>query len=81
MLTQAEQVETFDDVTEPALLSINRQFSAPIKLESAREDRELQLLAGSDDDPFARYEASQELMLRALTAAAFVSHVEKRNDF
>ena len=69
MLREAEQVETFEDITEPVLLSINRQFSAPIKLESAREDRELQLLAASDDDPFARYEASQELMMRALIAA------------
>ncbi|MBW0144222.1 aminopeptidase N [Sphingomicrobium clamense] len=69
MLTEAEQTETFDGVDEPVLLSINRGFSAPVRLQTDREDRELQLLAASDDDPFARYEASQELMMRALTAA------------
>jgi aminopeptidase N len=59
-----------DNVTEPPLLSINRDFSAPIVLQAERGPGELESLAQSDTDPFARYEAMQELMMRALTAGA-----------
>ena len=59
---------TFEGVNEPPLLSINRDFSAPILLDVARRDGELERLAAVDTDPFARYEAGQELMLRSLLA-------------
>jgi aminopeptidase N len=60
----------FDGVAEPALLSINRGFSAPVIVEAERRPGELERLAQCDTDPFARYEAIQELMLRALIAGA-----------
>ncbi|HXC75391.1 MAG TPA: aminopeptidase N [Sphingomicrobium sp.] len=60
----------FDDIVEPPLLSINRGFSAPIIVEAERQAGELERLAEADTDPFARYEAIQELMMRALTAGA-----------
>jgi aminopeptidase N len=60
----------FDNVVEPPLLSINRNFSAPIILEVERGPDELEHLAQADTDPFARYEAIQELMMRALVAGA-----------
>ena len=60
----------FDNVVEPPLLSINRGFSAPIIVEAERQAGELERLAEADTDPFARYEAIQELMMRALTAGA-----------
>ena len=60
----------FDNVVEPPLLSINRGFSAPIIVEAEREAGELERLAEADTDPFARYEAIQELMMRALTGRA-----------
>ncbi|MBU0865711.1 MAG: aminopeptidase N, partial [Alphaproteobacteria bacterium] len=50
-------------------LSINRGFSAPVIVDFAREDGELAWLAANDDDPFARYEALQQLMLDTLVAA------------
>src|SRR5215213_9229525 len=60
----------FDDIAEPPLLSINRHFSAPIVVEAERRAGELERLAQSDTDPFARYEAMQELMMRALLGGA-----------
>jgi aminopeptidase N len=50
------------------LLSSNRGFSAPVIVEAERRPDELERLARHDTDPFARWEAMQELMLRALVA-------------
>ncbi|MFL6759007.1 aminopeptidase N [Sphingomonas sp.] len=61
---------TFDNVVEPPLLSINRDFSAPVIVTAKRRPGELERLAQADTDPFARYEAMQELMMTALTAGA-----------
>ena len=70
LLDQPEATVTFEDVTEPALLSINRGFSAPVIVDVERRDGELEKLAATDTDPFARYEAIQELMMRWLVAEA-----------
>jgi len=50
-------------------LSVNRGFSAPIIIDFERGPGELAWLAAHDDDPFARYEALQQLMLDTLVAA------------
>ena len=50
------------------VLSINRGFSAPVIIESDRSAADLALLSAHDDDPFARYEAMQQLMLDTLVA-------------
>ena len=60
----------FDDVSEQPLLSINRDFSAPVIVQADRAPEELELLAQHDSDPYARFEAMQELMLRELIAGA-----------
>jgi len=70
LLDSAATAVTFEDVTEPPLLSINRDFSAPVIINAARQPGELERLALSDSDPFARFEAMQELMMRALLGAA-----------
>src|SRR5256885_6753588 len=70
VLDEARQSVTFENVAEPPLLSINRDFSAPIIIEAERRPGELERLAQTDTDPFARYEAMQELMMRALVAGA-----------
>jgi aminopeptidase N len=70
VLDQARQAITFENVVEPPLLSINRNFSAPIIVEAERRPGELERLAQADTDPFARYEAIQELMMRALVSSA-----------
>jgi len=70
VLDQPRQSFVFENVDEAPLLSINRGFSAPVVLAVERRDSELEKLAGADTDSFARYEAMQELMMSALTAAA-----------
>jgi aminopeptidase N len=65
-----EQNVSFEDVSEAPLLSINRNFSAPIIVQAERRGGELERLAQSDTDPFARYEAIQDIMMRALLAGA-----------
>jgi aminopeptidase N len=59
----------FDGLPERPVLSINRGFSAPVIVEAHRSAADLALLSGHDDDPFARYEAMQQLMLDTLVAA------------
>ena len=66
LLNEEEQSISFFGIDEPPLLSINRDFSAPVMLEIQREAGELEMLAAVDPNPFARYEACQELMYRAL---------------
>ena len=50
-------------------LSVNRGFTAPMIIDFDRAPGELAWLAAHDDDPFARYEALQQLMLDHLVAA------------
>ena len=70
VLDQPRQTIRFEDVAEPPLLSINRDFSAPIIVTSERRPGELERLAQCDPNPFARFEAMQELMMDALVAGA-----------
>nr|WP_294848502.1 aminopeptidase N [uncultured Sphingomonas sp.] len=70
LLDQAEMVVPFEDISEEPLLSINRDFSAPVIINVERRPGELERLAAVDPNAFARYEAGQELMLRALIAGA-----------
>ncbi|WNO54335.1 aminopeptidase N [Stakelama saccharophila] len=58
----------FEGVTERPVLSINRGFSAPVIVETNRTAADLAFLSAHDDDPFARYEAMQQLMLDTLVA-------------
>ena len=67
-LTQARQSWTFQGVTQRPVLSLLRDFSAPVVIDYERPDTELALLARSDSDPFARWEAGQELARRLLLA-------------
>lgn len=66
LLTEPQQRVTFPAIATPPILSINRGFSAPVIMETRRAPDELAFLAAHDDDPFARYEAMQQLMVDAL---------------
>ena len=70
LLDQPRQSFRFEGVAEPALLSINRDFSAPVIVDAERKPGELERLAQCDPNPFARFEAMQELMMRELVAGA-----------
>jgi aminopeptidase N len=66
VLDQASDEVTFEDMTERPVLSVNRGFSAPVVVETDRTSADLAFLSAHDDDPFARYEAMQQLMLDTL---------------
>jgi aminopeptidase N len=69
VLDEERQEFRFDGFAEPPVLSINRGFSAPVIVERAADADELSFLATHDDDPFARYEALQELVADHVVAA------------
>ncbi|HEX9932578.1 MAG TPA: aminopeptidase N [Allosphingosinicella sp.] len=60
---------TLDGIGERPVLSVNRGFSAPVVVETDRSLADLAFLSARDDDPFARFEAMQQLMLDTLKAA------------
>ncbi|NLC35385.1 MAG: DUF3458 domain-containing protein, partial [Alcaligenaceae bacterium] len=64
--TQESQSWTFTGVAQRPVLSLLRDFSAPVEIDYLRSDDELALLARLDPDPFARWEAGQELARRLL---------------
>ena len=66
MLTRSEQRFTFQHVATAPVLSINRGFSAPVIVNTNRSQADLAFLSAHDDDPFARYEAMQQLMVNVL---------------
>ncbi|HJS12581.1 aminopeptidase N [Sphingopyxis sp.] len=69
LLDRAEMAVPLGRYRSRPMLSINRGFSAPVIVDFTREEGELAWLAAHDDDPFARYEALQQLMLDTLVAA------------
>ena len=69
VLTEAEQTFTFDGFDALPVLSINRGFSVPVEIDAPVTTDDLVFLARHDDDPFARYEAMQQLIVRHLVGA------------
>ncbi len=65
----SETVEFQGHATKP-VLSVNRGFSAPVTIARDVTHEDLVFLAAKDDDPFARYEAMQDLLVRHLITAA-----------
>ncbi len=76
VLHDAEGEILFEGVDEQPVLSINRGFSAPVVLETNRSPADLAFLSAHDDDPFARFEAMQQLMVDTLVAAIDGQHVD-----
>ncbi len=68
ILTEAQAEFRFAGFAEPPVLSINRGFSAPIVLDAGHSAADLMFLAAHDDDPFARFEALQQLVVQHLVA-------------
>ena len=65
-LTASEQTFVFEGVPTEPVLSLLRGFSAPVKVDMPLDVPTLELLAAHDDDPFNRWDASQQLASRAL---------------
>jgi aminopeptidase N len=68
-IVKATQTLLLKEVPEPPILSLNRGFSAPIKVSAARSPEELRFAAAHDSDPFNRWEALQLLATSVLVEA------------
>jgi aminopeptidase N len=66
VLADAAATFEFIDVDERPVLSINRGFSAPIKLVNGLSADDLAFLAAHDSDPFNRWQAVQTISMRLL---------------
>lgn len=65
-LRDAEQTFVFANIKKRPVPSLNRHFSAPIKLEFAYTDSDLAFLMANDSDEFNRWDAGQQLALRVI---------------
>lgn len=68
---------TFSDIAEKPILSINRGFTAPIKLVTDHTESDLLFLMGHDSDSFNRYEALQMVLFGILNDAILKFEVGK----
>jgi len=66
-ISEPRQNFVFTDVAERPIPSVNRNFSAPIKLNLPLEPRDLRFLAANDADPFNRWQAVHTLAMSLLT--------------
>jgi len=69
VLDNAEATFAFPGFARAPVLSLNRGFTAPVAIDSDVPAADLVFLAAHDDDPFARYEAMQSLVVQHLVAA------------
>ena len=68
VLDRAEMEFAFPGFAARPVLSLGRGFSAPVAIEADTVRDDLIFLAANDDDPFARYEALQQLAVQHLLA-------------
>jgi aminopeptidase N len=82
VLDGATQTFEFSDIGERPVLSINRGFSAPIKLDAGLDAGDLTFLAAHDSDPFNRWQALQTISMRLLidNVTALLSGQPPRSD-
>jgi aminopeptidase N len=66
VLTEPAHTFEFTAVAQRPVLSINRGFSAPIKLVTDLNGDDLAFLAAHDSDPFNRWQALQTISMRLL---------------
>jgi aminopeptidase N len=67
-VTRPNQTFLFTDLTERPVPSLNRGFSAPVKLSLPIDPDDLRFLAAHDCDPFNRWQAVQSLAMTTLKA-------------
>jgi aminopeptidase N len=81
-LTKSSERFTFTGVARPPMLSLNRGFSAPIKIIANQSGDDLRFLAAHDSDPFNRWQAVQTLATGLLidNVAALRAGREPRQD-
>jgi len=67
-LREPSQSFVFTGIADQPVPSLNRGFSAPVKLSLPIEPNDLRFLAAYDGDPFNRWQALQTLAMSLLTA-------------
>jgi aminopeptidase N len=65
-LRKSSEVFVFEDIAEPPVMSLNRNFSAPVRVVANLTGDDLRFLAAHDSDPFNRWQALQSLATRLL---------------
>ena len=70
MLDQPSQTWVFSGVSEAPVLSLFRDFSAPVRVDYACDDAALARLVRADSNGFNRWAAAQELATREIVALA-----------
>jgi aminopeptidase N len=81
-LRKSSEVFVFEDIAEPPVMSLNRNFSAPVRVVANLSGDDLRFLAANDGDPFNRWQAVQSLATRLLVdnVAAIRSGGATRSD-
>ncbi|MFD1694814.1 aminopeptidase N [Roseibium aestuarii] len=69
VLEHRKQTVTFSGIPHRPVLSLLRDFSAPVRLEVEEDESDIAFRAGHDRDPFNRWQASQTLVTRHLLRA------------
>ncbi|MDP6963910.1 MAG: aminopeptidase N, partial [Planctomycetota bacterium] len=67
-LTSEQQDFVFEDISSEPVVSVLRQFSAPVNIDFEQSDDDLQVLMSHDSDSFNRWEAGQRFATRAIFA-------------
>ena len=75
-LTESKQSFVLEGVPEDLTPSILRNFSAPVKLKTEISNEDLAFLMVYDSDPFNRWEAGQNLALKAINGDAEELYVQ-----
>jgi len=81
-LRNSSEVFVFEGIAEPPAMSLNRNFSAPVRVVANQSGDDLRFLAAHDSDPFNRWQALQSLATRLLVdnVAAIRSGAATRSD-
>merc|ERR1711933_364398 len=80
-LTEKEQSYTFYNIENDPLLSINRNFSAPVYIQHPVSMQDLNVLAIKDTDPFNRWNCCNKLLSISIIKAYNESNEDVLNPF
>jgi len=76
LIEDEETIWTIKGQTERPLVSLNRGFSAPIRLDHHIDDTQRLAVARIDDDPFNQWDALQALVKKDILALAYTDKTE-----
>ena len=77
-LRDSQQEFSFTGLESAPVVSMLRDFSAPVRLEFQQSDDDLALLVAHDDNGFSRWEAMQRLSLNLILPAIRSGHINEQ---